>query len=66
MSDTEKLMTAPELAQALGVNVASVYRHAEARKYPCYKIGGVFRFRLSEVLAATRNDKAAVAAKEEG
>jgi hypothetical protein len=70
----EKLLSAAELADALGQHVNIVRNKAKAHVIPSYWIGGEWRFKLSEVLAATRNDypeltnndKAAVAAKEEG
>ena len=49
------LLTAPELAAALHVNVKDLYRKAQAGQIPSYKIGKSRRFSLQEVLAVVRD-----------
>lgn len=49
------LLTAKELAAELRVNVKDLYRKALAGEIPSYKFGKSRRFKLDEVLAASRD-----------
>lgn len=51
----DRLLTAPELAAVLQVNVKDLYRKALAGEIPSYKFGKSRRFKLDEVLAASRD-----------
>ena len=50
---TEKLITARQLAEFLGVSVAAIYQHARAGRIPHHRFGDRLLFRADEVLAAT-------------
>jgi excisionase family DNA binding protein len=45
------MVTAAEIARLLGMSGAWVRRHAEQGTIPARKLGGVWRFKASEVLA---------------
>ena len=45
----EALLTASEIAQHLKLHVESIYRLISQRGLPAVKLGGQWRFRLSEV-----------------
>lgn len=47
----ERLLTARELAEALGFSAATIQDWAEQGKLPGFRLGGRLRFRLSEVEA---------------
>lgn len=52
---TDDLLTAAELATALGVTTDKVYRWTRAGRLPHYRIAdSVVRYRLAEVLEAAR------------
>jgi excisionase family DNA binding protein len=46
----ERLLTASELAQVLGMSAATVIDWAAAGRVPSFKLGHAVRFRESEVL----------------
>jgi excisionase family DNA binding protein len=48
---TEPLLTARQVADLLGFAPGTIVDWAEARRIPCFKVGGRLRFRESEVLA---------------
>jgi len=48
-SDKVRFMTSDELASYLNVSKTSVYRLISKRTYPFYKVGGVIRFKKSEI-----------------
>jgi excisionase family DNA binding protein len=48
-TSVELLLTAPQLAHALGLHAKTVYDLAARKKIPSYKIGAALRFRRSEV-----------------
>lgn len=52
----EQLLTAPELAKVLRVNVKELYRKALVGEIPSYKFGRSRRFLLQEVLNACRDE----------
>lgn len=61
----ERMLTAREIADSLGVRENWVYDHAITGDIPSYKIGGCRRFQRSEVedwLAARRQPRREVAA----
>jgi excisionase family DNA binding protein len=45
------LMTAPQVAEVLGVHPNYVYALAQSGDIPSFKVGGVRRFMWSEVLS---------------
>jgi excisionase family DNA binding protein len=51
---SERLVTASELAEVLGVSPATILNHFEAGKLSGYKIGRAVRFDVEEVLSACR------------
>ena len=51
MSETTDLLTAGEVADLLRVSAATVYRWAEDATLSAVRIGGVVRFRRSDVMA---------------
>lgn len=62
MSETTDLLTAGEVADLLRVSSATVYRWADDHTLSALKIGGVVRFRRSEVMALLApNDPAGAA-----
>lgn len=52
-TEPEKPLTAPQLAQILDVSHSEIYRLARECKIPSHRIGGLVKFFLSEVKAAT-------------
>ena len=54
----EPLVTVEEAAAFLGVQVGTVYLWAECERIPSYKIGNLRRFRLSELEAYVRGQRA--------
>ena len=55
----DRLLTAPELAAILRMNVKELYRKAQLGEIPSYKFGKSRRFDLKDVLAASRDVPAA-------
>ena len=49
-SNNPNLLTPKDLAELLKISPSSVYRLVDKRAIPFYKIGGVLRFNLSEIL----------------
>ena len=45
----EKLLTAREVADKLGLKISTIYRWRWARRIPCVKVGAALRFRLSDI-----------------
>lgn len=58
-TQTEPLITAEEAATALGLSRRTVYDLAAQGTIPCWRFGRAVRFRLSEVLDATRQEPGA-------
>jgi excisionase family DNA binding protein len=56
--DPVKLVTASELAEAIGLRPATVLDKWERGEFPGYKFGRAVRFDLEEVLALGRRDPA--------
>lgn len=50
----QTLLTAEQLAKALGVNKATVYEWVKAKTIPYYQAGRFVRFNLNEVLASQK------------
>lgn len=50
----QKLLSANELAELLGVAVRTIYDHARDGTIPFYAVGRARRFNLDEVLSAYR------------
>jgi excisionase family DNA binding protein len=44
---SEPLLTVEQTAQLLGLSKDTIYRYAESRRIPCFKIGQSLRFKLS-------------------
>ena len=57
---TERLVTACELGDLLGLKAGTVLDYWEAGKLPGYKIGRAVRFDPDEILAMTRRDPTAI------
>jgi excisionase family DNA binding protein len=51
-----KLLTAEELAEALQVNVATIYQWTKSKTIPYYQAGRFIRFNLQEVLESQRKN----------
>lgn len=51
MPDTEPLIKAEQVAEALGVSRTWVFDRAKAGRLPSYRLGKHVRFRMSEVQA---------------
>lgn len=50
LSEPEFFVTSEVVCEYLSVSVRTLYRWLGAyRAFPCYKVGGVWRFKLSEV-----------------
>jgi excisionase family DNA binding protein len=49
MEQADNLVSVKEIAAFLGVSKQSLYRMVKASAIPAYKVGGTWRFRLSEV-----------------
>lgn len=45
----EKLITVDELSAVIGMRPFTVRKKCRERKIPCYKIDGVYKFRMSEI-----------------
>ena len=45
----DKLLAVPDVANFLNVTERTVYTLIRQRKIPCYKVGGVWRFKPSEI-----------------
>jgi excisionase family DNA binding protein len=56
MIEAEKLLTAAELADLIGLPLQSVWRAARLGRIPSYRLGQLWRFDLSEVLVALRQE----------
>jgi excisionase family DNA binding protein len=56
---TDRLLTARELADVLGLKPGTVLDKFERGELPGFKFGGAVRFDLGEVLAVGRRDNAA-------
>jgi len=48
MSKDNRFYTARELAEALRVNIMTIYRYIQAGKFKAYKIGKEFRIEKNE------------------
>ena len=62
---TERLVTARELADRLGLKPGTVLDHWEAGLLPGYKIGRAVRFDPDEILAMTRREAPAAKAQRD-
>ncbi|QKI88902.1 helix-turn-helix domain-containing protein [Thiomicrorhabdus xiamenensis] len=51
---TDALLSLKEVAQLLGFHPETLRRNVKRYSYPHYKIGGELRFKLEELLNATR------------
>ncbi len=47
--DDDKIITVKELAEYLKIAEKTAYRFAAEGKVPCFKVGGSWRFRRSEI-----------------
>ena len=55
---TERLLTAEEVQQFLGIDQADLDRLVESKKIPCFKIGGAYlRFPKDQVAALKATQK---------
>lgn len=45
----EGILTLPEVAAYLKVTERTIYRLAAAKKVPAFKVGGVWRFRVTDI-----------------
>lgn len=52
--DSEPLLTAGEMAKALGLPKCTVYEKARTGEFPCVRVGKHVRFHRAHVLAALR------------
>jgi len=57
MAKLDGLLDAKELAQVFGVRRATIYQWAKRGLLPCVKVGGVVRFRASELEKVLINEK---------
>lgn len=57
-SDPERLLTADEVAERLGIHPKTIYLAARTGKLPCRRLGGAVRFVWSEVDEALENEAA--------
>jgi len=48
-NNIEKLITVDELSPLIGSTPYTVRKKCRERKIPCYKIDGVYKFRMSEI-----------------
>ena len=48
-SPGEEVLTLPEVATYLKVTERTIYRLAAAKKIPAFKVGGVWRFRITDI-----------------
>ncbi len=49
MLQTDNLLSLKEVAAYLGISKQSLYRMVKGGTIPAYKVGGAWRFRLSEI-----------------
>jgi excisionase family DNA binding protein len=56
---TQPLIRAEELAERLGVSRSMVYKLAQARKIPSYRVGADWRFDEAEVKGVLRQERQA-------
>jgi excisionase family DNA binding protein len=54
LDDARPLLTCNELARELGLSKSHVFELAAEHRIPSYRFGRSLRFRLDEVLAASR------------
>jgi excisionase family DNA binding protein len=54
LDDSRPLLTCEELARELGLSRSHVFELAAERRIPSYRFGRSLRFKLDEVLAATK------------
>lgn len=59
-----RLGTSEDLAKALGISRRQVYDLANEHQIPAWKIGGVWRFDIAEVLVHLRREAVAAAERE--
>lgn len=51
----ERLLTAEDVRVMLNLkSVRTVYRHAQAGRIPCYRVGAAIRFKQDEILMALK------------
>lgn len=53
----ERLLTVPQVASALGVHRATVYKLATAGTLPCVRIGESIRFRTDDLATLARSTR---------
>ena len=46
---TDEYLTTKDVAKMLKISLITVYRLAEKGQIPCYRIGGLWRFKESEI-----------------
>ncbi len=65
MGSSEELITAQELADAIGLSVDTIWRYTREKRIPFVKIGSrQYRYNKEEVLKALAGDAAAIAREE--
>jgi excisionase family DNA binding protein len=55
--DIEKWIGIPELSEHLGISKETIYRMLKSESIPAYKVGKLWRFKLSEIEAWMRKEK---------
>lgn len=56
-NNPDMLLTAGQVKQVLGVSYPTLYRWRKTHIIPCYKVGGVFKYKADEIINFLKNNK---------
>lgn len=56
-NNPEMLLTTGQVKQVLGISDPTLYRWRKMHLIPCYKIGGVFKYKAEEIINFLKNNE---------
>lgn len=56
-NNPDMLLTTGQVKQVLGISDPTLYRWRKMRVIPCYKIGGVFKYKAEEIINFLNNNE---------
>lgn len=56
-NNPDMLLTTGQVKQVLGVSDPTLYRWRKLRLIPCYRVGGVFKYKANEIINFLKNNE---------
>ena len=56
-NNPDMLLTTGQVKQVLGVSDPTLYRWRKMRLIPCYRVGGVFKYKANEIINFLKNNE---------